>query len=292
VRYSLPISLAVHAAILLAAVVVLPRPDQYEVEEADSIPVDIVSIEDLSQRQAMVKAKEPKPIEKPKPPKIEVKQEPELQPKPAEEIKRAQLEAGSEPAPAKPTPSDAAELEKLIADSQRAEPAEEAAAPVVKPKPRPKPPQQKKVRQLDVHQVAALLNKIDTDRTSPPKAQEETGTPQQGAFDFASGSDVRISADELDWLRQKIRECWNPPVGVAEAENLQVHVQIELSRSGTVNGAPTVVNHQSHPLFDVAASAAIRAVLRCQPYDRLPPEKYQSWHSIILNFDPREMFAG
>jgi hypothetical protein len=294
VRYSLPISLAVHAAILLAAVVVLPRPNEYEVEDPDSIPVDIVSIEELSQRQATAKTPKPQPVEKPKPPQSELSKDPQPQSKRAEEVQRAQLDAGSAPSPppTKPAESDSAELEKLITESQTAAPSAENAAPVAKPRPRPKPVQRKKVKQLDLQQVAALLNKIDEDRTSPPETGKETGTPQQGAFDFDSGSDARISADELDWLRQKIRECWNPPVGVAEAENLQVHVQIELDRSGSVRGAPAVVNHQSHPLFGVAASAAIRAVLRCQPYDRLPPEKYQSWHSIILNFDPREMFSG
>ncbi len=296
-RYSLGVSLAIHAAILLAAVVVLPSPDQYEVEEPLSIPVDIVSIEDVSQRQATVKTPEPKPVAKPAPLKIEAKEEPIPQPKSAEEPAKAQLEAQPEPPPpatAEPAP-DQRELDRLIAQAAAAKPVEEkkqAEALMLKPKPRPRIPEKKKRKQLDIDKVAALLNKIDEDQASPPEKQQETGTPQQGSFDFASGSDARMSADELDWLQQKIRECWNPPVGVSEAQNLQVHVQIELDQSGSVSGAPQVVNRQSHPLFDVAASSAVRAVLRCQPYDRLPPEKYQSWHSIILNFDPREMFAG
>jgi hypothetical protein len=297
-RYSLPASLCVHAAILLAAVIVLPSPDQYEVEEPLSIPVDIVSIEELSQRQATVKAPDPKPVAKPAQPKIEVKEEPIPQPKPAEEMAKAQLEAQPEPPPppvAETPPPDSRELERLITQSEAAKPVEEkmqAETLVVKPRPRPRLPEKKKQKQLDVEKVAALLNKINEDQTSPPEQLQEAGTPQQGSFDVASGRDARMSVDELDWLRQKIRECWNPPVGVTEAENLQVHVQIELDRSGSVSGVPQVVNRQPHPLFDVAASAAVRAVLRCQPYDRLPPEKFESWHSIILNFDPREMFAG
>jgi hypothetical protein len=77
-----------------------------------------------------------------------------------------------------------------------------------------------------------------------------------------------------------------------EAHGLQVHVQIELDQSGAVLGQPAVVNHSMHPLFDVAASSAVRAILRCQPYDRLPIAKFESWRSIIFNFDPVEMFSG
>jgi hypothetical protein len=80
-RYSLAISIAVHAAILLAAVIVLPAPDLFKVEDLESIPVDIVSIEELSQRKATVKAAEKKPAPTPAPPKPvveEKKPEPKL----------------------------------------------------------------------------------------------------------------------------------------------------------------------------------------------------------------------
>ena len=71
-RVSLPISFLAHAAILLAAVIVLPSVDGYKVPEQPSIPVDIVDITDLSQRAATLKdAPARKPDVKPAPPKVE-----------------------------------------------------------------------------------------------------------------------------------------------------------------------------------------------------------------------------
>jgi outer membrane biosynthesis protein TonB len=284
-RYSLAISIGVHAAILLAAIIALPAPDTLKVEELDSIPVDVVSIEELSQRKAMVKAEEKKPAEKPAPPKPLV-EEKKPEPKPAEEVKKAAVEP--EPEPAKPIEKqpDPKPLEDLIKETEKAKPKTEekktAEAPEVKPKLKPEKPKKKAKKELDIDKVAALLNKIE----------DLTGEPEQGDLDLASGEDMRISANEIDWLRHKIRECWNPPVGVMEAQGLQVHVQIELDQSGAVLGQPAVVNSSAHPLFGVAASSAVRAILRCQPYDRLPVEKYEAWRSIILNFDPVEMFSG
>jgi hypothetical protein len=48
---------------------------------------------------------------------------------------------------------------------------------------------------------------------------------------------------------------------------------------------------KSDPFFRSAAESALRAVLnpRCNPL-RLPPEKYEQWQTMTLNFDPREMF--
>jgi outer membrane biosynthesis protein TonB len=295
-RYSLAISIAVHAAILLAAIFALPAPDNFKVEELDSIPVDVVSIEELSQRKAMVKAEEKKPVESPAPPKPLV-EEKKPEPKPAEEVKKAALEPEAEPAP-KPVEKqpDPKPLEELIKETEKAKPkAEEkktAETQPVKPTIKPEQPKKKAKKELDIDKVAALLNKIDDEPSSPPKIEEKSGEPEQGDLNLASGEDMRISANEIDWLRHKIRECWNPPVGVMEAQGLQVHVQIELDQSGAVLGQPAVVNSSTHPLFGVAASSAVRAILRCQPYDRLPIAKYEAWRSIILNFDPVEMFSG
>lgn len=294
-RYSLFISIAVHAAILLAAMIALPAPDKYKVEDLESIPVDIVSIEDLSQRKATVKAEEKKETVKPAPPKPVV-EEKMPEPKPAQEVKKAALEPQSEPEPKAEAAEKKPELEpldELIKKTEELpkEKTKKAEAPA-KPKPKPDKPKKKQVKELDIDKVAALLNKIDEEQASPPDIEEITGEPDQGEFDMASGEDAKITANEIDWLRQKLRECWNPPVGVMEAQGLEVHVQIELDQSGAVLGQPSVVNHSMHPLFDVAASSAVRAVLRCQPFDRLPIAKYESWRSIIFNFDPMEMFSG
>jgi outer membrane biosynthesis protein TonB len=253
-----------------------------------------VSIEDLSQRKATVKADEKKEEAKPAPPKPEVEEKKPEQ-KLAEEVKKAALEPEAAPEP-EPLPiekqPDPKPLEELIKKTEKPKPQEEKTAEALPSKPKPEKTKKKPQRELDVDKVAALLNKIDDEQASPPDIEENTGTPDQGEFDMASGEDAKLSANEIDWLRQRLRECWNPPVGVMEAQGLEVHVQIELDQSGAVLGQPAVVNQSMHPLFDVAASSAVRAVMRCQPFDRLPIAKYESWRSIIFNFDPQEMFSG
>ena len=41
--------------------------------------------------------------------------------------------------------------------------------------------------------------------------------------------------------------------------------------------------------FRAAAESAIRAVLRCAPYEMLPAAKYETWRDIELTFDPRNI---
>ena len=82
-RWSLGVSLAIHAAILLAAVIVLPPPESHKVEMQESIPIDIVSIEDVSLRQATAKtAPEEKPEQKAAPEPAPPTPKPEARPEP------------------------------------------------------------------------------------------------------------------------------------------------------------------------------------------------------------------
>lgn len=317
-RWSLATSLTIHVAILLAAVVVLPSPDEYEVNDEELVPVDIVTLEEFSKRQAkQEKPPEPEPEKKPAP---KVKVEPEIKkiaPKPSDEIKQAAREPQPEPEP-KPAPepepvveqppAPAPEpLEELIKKTEEVfpepmpepEPKEEASAPVPMPRHKPKPPvrkivqkkKKKKKSEFNTDDVAALLNKIDETRVAPSFSDVLNSAPKPDDITTLIGSDDRISANELDWLRQRIGRCWNIPAGARDAENLVVKVQIQMDQLGNVTGQPQVVNRSNHPVFDAAARSAIAAIIGCQPYDKLPPEKYESWKIIRINFDPSLMLA-
>lgn len=319
-RWSLATSLIVHACILLWAVVVLPSPDEYDVEELESVPVDIVTLEEFSKRQARQEdVPEPEP-EKPVAPKIKVEPEiKEIAPKPSEDIKQAAREPQPEPAPkpakepepvAEPAPPEPEPLEELIKQSEEVvpepepqpepEPEKAAKAPVPLPRDKPrdlvrkvvqaKEPEEKKPA-FNTDDVAALLNKIDETRSAPPLSSELNGAPKPDDITSLIGTDDRISANELDWLRQRIGRCWNVPAGARNAQNLIVKVRIQMDPLGNVMGQPRIINRSDHPVFDAAARSALAAVIGCQPYDKLPAEKYSSWKDMIINFDPSLMLA-
>lgn len=296
-RWGLGISLFIHTAILAAAVIVLPSPNEYDVDDIEAIPIEIVNIEDESKRVAQAldapdDVKEPanKSVEKPiaqTPAKVPMpKQEavvvppssaPEVPPLPEKEPPKE--DAPKEPEKAEPQPEDA---EKKVAEKPTP----------IKPRSKPKPPKKvvKKEHKFDTNDIAALLNKQD-DQGAPEKDPKKTGTPKKGEV-ASRGEDDRLSADQVDWLRQRVSQCWNPPIGVVEAERLRVTLDIELSIDGLVRGQPKVIAMSNHPLVNVAAESVVRAVMRCQPYDRLDKAKYKSWEKIRMNFDLRDMIQS
>jgi outer membrane biosynthesis protein TonB len=313
-RWSLTISVILHVGILLAAFIVLPNADRFKVAEQESIPVDIVSLDDLSKRQANAKvAEEPKPQEKIAPKPAEVVKEVKPAPEVAPEVKTAVKEPTAEPEPKpevkpeepkkaeakpeekQPDPKPLEELIKDTSDTKPPEPKKEEvkqaeAKPEIKPKDKPKPEKKKPAKQFNPDEIAAFLNKTDDKHTAPLKPTQEQGSPKKGEFNL-SGADDSIAATLNDLLIKHLAGCWTIPPGAREAQ-ITVKVHFYLNSDGTVNGAPEVVNSSSDPLFQSTAQSAVSAVMECQAYDFFPADKYDLWRENTVNFNPNQMFPS
>ena len=294
-RWSLITSLALHASILVAALVVLPNPDRFQIKPQDAIEVDISNIADQSKRMATAKEAE-KPKEKPALKKAETVAKVDPARKIAEKEVKAVKEAVAEPQPPEPKkeepkPLDSDPLKDLIKNTaaetpepKKEEPKKEPpkkaeAKPVEKPK--------KKKEKFDVAKLEAFLNKVDESK-APKQASASDSQPVQGEANL-QGTDDQLSATIIEALVQKIRECWTVPPGAREAE-IVVKVHFGLNTDGSVIGVPVVMNANADPLFDATARSAVAAVLECQAYSFLPREKYDLWKDLIINFNPNMMF--
>ncbi len=282
-RRGLIISLVLHLLILVSAVAVFPFSGDRLATKPTPLPVDLVTQAELTkikagQRKAKAEAakvqKKPEPVkkaeQKPKPTKVKSVKAPVPKPKP-KKIVKAKL---------KPKPKP-----KKVVTKKKPKPKKVAA----KPKPKPKPVVRKQ-KDFDPDNIAALLNKVpDGGQTSQAALEaKELLEPAKGRF---NGRDTAMTFNEIDALRAKISQCWNPPVGGLGAEAIKVKLRLRLREDGVLSREPEVVNREGSPFFVAAADAAVRAVMLCQPYE-LPARKYAMWRDMILNFDPKEMFGG
>ena len=296
-RWSLIASVLLHGAIVAAGLVALPSLDTYVVEETESIPVEIVDIEEVSLRQAVSKEAEEEPEAPPAPPRIEEAEPPKPAPEAAREVELAAREPEAEEPLPELEPLD--ELIEAAAEPEpqpdpEPEPEEAEAKPVPVPKVKPEPPKrvvEKPKPEFNAEEMQALLNKIDETSKAPPKPTEVAGQPRLAEFEQLSGSDERLAADLVDALRRRIESCWTLPAGARDAQELQIRLKFALTPDGMLSEYPLVMNASAHPAFDAAARSAQAAVKTCEPYNFLPIEKYDLWRDIILTFDPSRIFA-
>jgi hypothetical protein len=165
--------------------------------------------------------------------------------------------------------------------------------PVAQPKPIPPKPQRPVVKvqpgeEFNPDDIAALLDKRQPAGGGDPVPAESPQT--LGSVD--GHANAAMTQNEIEALKARLYQCWNPPVGVREAGNLLVTVEINLMQDGSLATPPQVVGSGFDPLWQVAVDSALRAVQMCAPFDMLPPEKYSLWRDIEFTFDPREMMGG
>jgi hypothetical protein len=307
VRTATTISAIGHAAVLLWSIWSLaarPLPDP----PGDFLPIDLVTTDELSKitqgakdapkaetpKPLVEKIAEVKPVDDPAAKIVEQKevkaahdQPPATDAKPVEakpEDTKAQTKADHKPAEAKPDPIG----ETLAKEEQKKAEAKTPAAktPTAKATPpkKPAPPTSK----FDPKQVAALLDKRDATRVAAAGDTLNT-TPSLG---LPGGRSSQLSMNELDALRARLAQLWNPPAGAQDPRELVVEVRIRLKPDGTLAASPEVLTGGRTPLFLAARDSAVRAVYRGQPYDMLRPEHYEQWKDIEITFDPRLMIRG
>jgi len=294
-RVDWAISALVHAGLLAWGLVSFSiKPFQ---SPPESVPVDIVSATELAKVTAGVK--NAKPAEQPRPLVEKIADDrpaAELTPKLTEkqEIKQARAEPPPpmpEPRPKPPQPPQAKPEPKVdeIAEALKRDNAkrrEEARREQKRAeKPQPKKPE---APAFDPSQIAALLDK----RAPQRQAAAGAALNPTASLGLPSATSAQLSQSEIDALRARLAQLWNPPVGAKDPEELVVRVRIQLTRDGRLIGGPQVLTSGSSVLFQTARESAVRALFRGQPFDMLRPEHYDQWKDIEITFDPRDMMRG
>jgi outer membrane biosynthesis protein TonB len=268
-----------------------------EAPPPESMPVDIISADQLSKSTAGIKTGEkdkPKPlVEKvadaqpadeavgkitekkeivtasaPEPPPKPTEKPVEKKPEPPKPIAESKPKDEPKPIEKKPEPPKV----DSIAEALKSEDAK-------KPKP-------KQERTFDQSKIAALLDKRD------PTRQAITGAALNSSASLGTtrGTAATLSQSELDAMRARLASLWNVQPGVEHPEELYVTVRIRLNPDRRLAAPPQVVSTGSSPRYQAAADAAVRAVLQGQPYTMLRDETYEQWKYMDIDFDPKQMF--
>ncbi|MBL6932965.1 MAG: energy transducer TonB [Rhodospirillales bacterium] len=310
------LSVVFHVALMGVAYFGLPALQRDVMMDAP-VMVEIVTVAEVTNApqpevkpEKTVKLEEPKPeppkVEpKPEPPRPEVKvappppPEPEPEPAPVPEPEEvavvppppeAKPKAKEKP---KPKPEPKPEVKK-----PEPKPSAPAALAKVKPKRKPKPPDAfasvlKTVAEFK--QQPAPVEKKEEIKKEEPKASFEDQIAQalvskKRSFDQSKP----LSISEIDYVRQQIAKCWNPPAGAKNARDMIIEIAVAMNMDGTVRHAKiNSKDIQSDPFLRAMAESALRAVLNrhCQPF-KLPRDKFDRWKTMTLVFNPKEMLGG
>ena len=366
---SLATSAVLHAMVLTWALVSLGSPESFDVADVEALPVDIVSIEELTQIQQGDKKAEVKEKAAPVPTKKQTpvenaenagENDVDLKNLPTPEEKPRDIETAASPEKAEKvvqTP-DSKPVEDVAKEEPASEPSTEVAAVAeakqeVKPDPKPeakpseekpaedpeaealpdkvplpemKPkletkktetaekPAEKKVEtakaetaktpdrkkdqkkkqekatstndsDFNADEISALLNK---EKAAGGGAKRSSDEAAMGGKKTTSGT--KLSMSEMDALRGQIQNNWSIIPGMADATDVRIKVTMQLDQNGDIIGEPEVTaTGGSEAARRALAGGARRAIMKSRPFKGLPPEKYDAWSEVVVNFDPSQM---
>ena len=297
-----------HVVLMGVGMFSLPAAETHDVSELEILPIELVSISDVTDVRKGEATAKPADLVKeeikkvPEPEKEEPKPVPKVEPKPKEpappkQPEPAAVKAEPEPTPPapKPEPEVAPKPEAKVEEVKPSVPDPIAALPKVRPKPpkkapvkkaAPKPTEVARKSEFDADALKALANKANQTATAANSGEID----QQASFGSRNGTQAAaMTQSELDALRAQVAQCWSPPVGAADASQLRVRIEFGLDRQGNVTRGPEPIEFPASQFGVAAVESAIRAVRRCAPYN-LPAEKYNTWRQVRITFDPQDMF--
>ena len=303
-RKATAISAGLHVAVLLWASLSLSSR-ALNATPPDSLPVDILSEKQFSEMTKGAKDA-PKPVEKQKP-LVEKKAEPKAE---IEDIKPKLTEkqevkptADKPPEPQKAPEPKKPEKQEAKAEEKKPDPKPEEKKPdaiakelkkeedkklkEAKAEPKaPKTPAKKEYKDFQQLAEAALKD------VREPQRHAATGDElnPNATLGRAKGLAAQLSQSEIDALRERIKQCWQPPLGAEDAQDLQVVFHVMFNQNGTVLRGPDVVEGAPSSLGPIFAESARRAILQCQPYTMLHREHYAQWRDMEMEFSLRDMF--
>ena len=219
------------------------------------------------------------------------------------------------PAPPEPKPAPPAPSTPPTAAPQQAE--LPPPPPVPEPKPMPPPPKpavaaaaepslerpeqmarneaKAEAKKYNPGQFDALLRNLASQDTPPsPDAPPQTTNIASGRASSQPRAPLgsQLSASEVDMIREQISRCWNIPAGARDAKDLVVEIRVVVLPDGTVQQATIVDQGRAvaDPFFRAAAESARRAFFNplCRPL-RLPPDKYDIWKDMVVDFSPKDV---
>ena len=276
-RSSVATSAMLHAAVLIVATISFPwLKKTYDAPEP--MQVELVDIAQMAQttKQAPTPAKVEKKIDEPKP-------EPK-KPPPAPTNKSV-----APPHPVLKPPEKVEEKPEKVEEKP-----DENAIPKKKPdkKPDKKPEVKKEEKKQDFTTLLKNLAETKPQTQPTPKAPPvKTADARPDGQPIPLGE--RMTMLEMDALRHQLQGCWNIQSGAKDAETTTVDIFMVINQDRTLQSAQVVdqARYNNDTFFRAMADSAMRAVRNpnCSPFE-LPPDKYESWKSMTVTFDPSDMF--
>lgn len=236
---------------------------------AEQIPVEIVTPQELAEKQAP-----------PDEPPAENKPEPAPQPD-FSWLDKPPAETAPPPAAA-PAPAAQPQKQAALAAPRTAQPPppSQPTAPGYKP---PEP---------DVSIKYQVLLGLPPDLSPLPPAPAQGQSKGDDNFDGPATDAADIASTLIAAFRRHLKTCSKLPASLSGTDDVRVKLRVLMTPEGRLAAEPILIEASASMKGPLLMHGAIRALQACQPYAMLPAERYGEWKVLDLSFTPQDFTSG
>jgi hypothetical protein len=260
---------------LLTLVLLFSEVHPFGAVTAEQIPVEIVTQQDLAEKQAP-----------PEQPLAENKPKPAQTPQPDFSL-LDKPEVANPPSPtAPPTPAARSQKQAALATPHTAQP-----QPVVQPPSQPAAPAYKPP-EPDVSIKYQVLLGLPPDLSPLPPAPAQPRNKGDDNFDAPATEAADIASTLTAAFRRHLKTCSKLPASLSGADDVKVKLRVLMTPDGRLAAEPILIEASASMKGPLLMQGAIRALQACQPYAMLPADRYGEWKVLDLSFTPQDFSAS
>ena len=256
---------------LLTLLVLFSEVHPFGAVTAEQIPVEIVTPQDLAEKQT--------PGEQPP-----AENKPEPAPEPDVSLLEKPPAVAAPPQP--PAPAVRPQKQAALAMPGAAQPQPVAQLPSQPAAPAYKPPEP------DVSIKYQVLLGLPPDLSPLPPASSQAPNKGDDNFDAPATEAADIASTLIAAFRRHLKTCSKLPASLSGADDVRVKLRVLMTPDGRLAADPILVEASASMKGPLLMQGAIRALQACQPYAMLPVERYGEWKVLDLNFTPQDFTSG
>jgi hypothetical protein len=113
-----------------------------------------------------------------------------------------------------------------------------------------------------------------------------------GGNGAAEATRADIPAMDTAQFRRHLKTCSKMPASVSSDDNIRIVLRVPFTTDGKIAAPPALIEASASAKGPALMKGAIAALVACQPYAMLPPDKYDEWKVLDLSFTPRDFVGG
>ena len=258
---------------LLTLLVLFSEVHPFGAVTAEQIPVEIVTPQDLAEKQL--------PAEQPP-----AENKPEPAPEPDFSLLDKPPAVAAPPQAAPPAPAARPQKQAALAAPGAAQPQPAAQPPSQPAAPAYKPPEP------DVSIKYQVLLGLPPDLSPLPPAPAQAPDKGDDNFDGPATEAADIASTLIAAFRRHLKTCSKLPASLSGADDVKVKLRVVMTPDGRLAAEPILIEASASMKGPLLMQGAIRALQACQPYAMLPADRYGEWKVLDLNFTPQDFTSG